>query len=260
MSFGKVNLAAVLKRDRLLVLFGLASLTLLAWLYIGRLAGSMGNMEIAMPYMQHWNVFDLALLLLMWVVMMVAMMIPSAAPMISMFVTIQRRRHRQLGPFVPTALFLMGYLVVWSGFSFLATIAQWGLHSASLLSSDMTSSSSLLGGTLLLTAGVFQWTSWKDTYLTQCRSVLGFLTSEWREGSWGAFVMGLRHGGYCLGCCWLLMALLFVVGVMNLLWIAAIAGFVLLERVVPAGIWVSRITGLGLMGWGLWIATNGFFG
>jgi predicted metal-binding membrane protein len=179
----------------------------------------------------------------MWAVMMVAMMTPSAAPMILTFATINRRRRAQQGPFVPTAVFALGYLLVWGGFSALATMAQWGLHTTALLSPMMASTSHVLGGLLLLAAGIFQWTPLKSTCLMQCRSPLGFITTEWREGVWGALQMGLWHGGYCVGCCWGLMALLFVAGVKNLIWVAAIAAFVLVEKVLPHGRLVGRVTG-----------------
>jgi predicted metal-binding membrane protein len=183
----------------------------------------------------------------MWVVMMVAMMVPTAAPMILMYVTINRRQQGQRASLLPTAVFLGGYLLVWTGFSALAALAQWGLHSAALLSSMMVNTSPVLGGVLLLSAGIFQWTPWKYTCLKHCRSPLGFLMTDWRDGTWGALQMGLRHGGYCTGCCWFLMALLFVAGVMNLLWVATITAFVLVEKIVPRGDLVGRIAGGGLV-------------
>ena len=244
-------LASVLRRDRLIVLGGLAGITALAWIYIGYLAWEMGHMDMsmdmAMPHMQTWGVTDLVLLFVMWAVMMVAMMVPSAAPMMLMYTTINRRRREQQQPYVPTAIFLAGYLLVWAGFSILATLAQWGLHSAALLSPMMVSTSPILGGLVLLAAGIFQWTPLKYTCLARCRSPLGFLMTDWREGHRGALIMGLRHGMYCVGCCWFLMALLFVAGVMNLLWVAAIAAFVLVEKVVPRGDLVGRVAGGGLV-------------
>jgi predicted metal-binding membrane protein len=133
---------------------------------------------------------------------------------------------------------------------------MWGLHTAALLSPMMVSTSPLLGGALLVVAGAFQWSPLKRVCLTHCRTPLGFLMGEWREGTWGALRMGLRHGSYCVGCCWVLMALLFVTGVMNLLWVAAIAAFVLVEKVAPAGPWLSRVTGLLLAGGGAWVVVR----
>ncbi len=250
----------VLGRDRIIVLSGLAAIVVLSWAYVFYLASDMQNMdmgtEMAMPQMQAWSVADLALTFVMWAVMMVATMTPSAAPMILMFAGINRRRRKQQVPYISTSVFLLGYLVVWAGFSVLATAAQWGLHTVSLLSTMMASTSPVFGGVLLLGAGIYQWTPLKHACLSNCRSPLGFILNEWREGRWGAFLMGLKHGGYCTGCCWLLMALLFVAGVMNLLWVAALAGFVLLEKVAPAGYRVSRVAGVMLIGGGVWMVAG----
>jgi predicted metal-binding membrane protein len=241
------TLEAVLKRDRTIVLAGLVGMTVLAWAYMGHMAWHMGHrdmsLDMVMPHMQAWSVLDLVMLGVMWAVMMVAMMVPSAAPMLLLFTTIHRRRCAQQQPYVPTAVFLAGYLLVWGGFSVLATLAQWGLHSAALLSPMMMRTSPMLGGLVLLAAGGFQWTPLKSTCLTHCRSPLGFLMTDWREGHRGTLIMGLRHGMYCVGCCWVLMALLFVAGVMNLLWVAAIAAFVLVEKRLPRGDLLGRVAG-----------------
>jgi predicted metal-binding membrane protein len=211
---------------------------------------------MAMAQPRPWGAVDFVLMSVMWAVMMVAMMVPTAAPMILTFSTVNRRRREQQRPYVPTGVFLAGYVVVWSAFAVAAALAQWGLHSASLLSPMMASTSPIFGGVLLVVAGAFQWSRLKYACLTQCRTPLGFIMSEWREGTKGAMVMGLRHGAYCLGCCWVLMALLFVLGVMNLLWIAALAGFVLLEKVAPGGFWISRVTGVLLAVWGVWMIAS----
>lgn len=247
---------AVLKRDGAIVLSGLALLAGLAWVYMFYLAGGMG--EMTGPQMQAWGAGEFTVLFVMWAVMMVAMMVPSAAPMILTFAMISRRRRQKQRSFVPTTVFLMGYLVTWTGFSLLLAFAQWGLHAAALLSPMMVSTSSVLSGCLLLGAGLFQWTRLKHACLSRCASPMGFLTAAWEEGTWGALRMGVKHGSYCIGCCWLLMLLLFATGVMNLLWVAVIAAFVLVEKVMPGSKWVSRGAGLGLMGWGLWMAVSGF--
>ena len=245
----------VLRRDRIVVLSSLAVITVLSWAYVSSLASDMQNMdittEIAMPQMQAWDVTDFALTFVMWAVMMVAMMTPSAAPMILMFAGVNRRRQKQQVPHVPTSVFLLGYLVVWAAFSVLATAAQWGLHAISLLSPMTVSTSPVLGGILLLIAGIYQWTPLKHACLSKCRSPLGFVLNEWREGRWGAFLMGIKHGSYCTGCCWSLMALLFVAGVMNLLWVAAIAGFILLEKVAPAGQRMGQAAGVLMVAGGV---------
>ncbi len=250
-------LERLIRRDRTVVAAGLVGMVALAWAYLVHMAWQMGGMEMgaemAMPRLEAWSAVDLLLLFLMWAVMMGAMMLPSAAPMILMFASVRRRRREQRRPYVSTAVFVLGYLLVWSAYAALATLGQWGLHRAALLSPMMVSTSPILGGALLIAAGLFQFTPLKHLCLTQCRSPFGFLSAEWRDGIAGALRMGLKHGSYCVGCCWILMALLFVAGVMNLLWIAAIAGFVLLEKIVPRGAWVSRAAGVFLLGWGAWM-------
>ena len=249
-----------------MIVAGLVGITALAWLYMIHEARAMVDtgvchcmgMKMSGPDTKPWSGLELVPLFLMWVEMMVAMMIPSAAPMILTFAAVNRKRREQERPFVPTGIFLLGYLVVWAGFSALAAIAQWVLHATALLSPMMVSTSPILGGILLIAAGVFQWTPLKNSCLTHCRSPLSFLMTAWREGKQGAFVMGLRHGIFCLGCCWVLMTLLFVLGVMNLLWIGALAGFVLIEKLVPAGQWVGRLTGGLLVGWGAWLILRAF--
>lgn len=240
------------------MLSGLAAITVLSWAYISYAASNMQHVnmgvatEMAMPRMyEAWGVAEFALTLVMWAVMMVAMMAPSAAPMILMFAGVNRGRKKQQAPYVPTSVFLLGYLIVWSAFSVLATSAQWGLHTVSLLSPMMVSTSPVLGGLLLLIAGIYQWTPLKHACLSKCRSPLGFVLNEWREGRWGAFRMGLKHGAYCTGCCWSLMALLFVAGVMNLVWVAAIAGFILLEKVAPAGKRMGQAAGVVMLAGGV---------
>jgi predicted metal-binding membrane protein len=154
---------------------------------------------------------------------------------------------------VPTAIFVLGYLAVWSGFSVVAALIQWGLHGAALLSPAMKSNSGWLGGVLLIFAGLFQWTPWKHSCLRHCASPLGFVLGDWREGWAGGFSMGLKHGAYCLGCCWLLMALLFVAGVMNIFWIAALSLLVLVEKLLPHARGTSGVIGAVCLGWGAWM-------
>jgi len=251
-------LEAALRRDRLIVAAGLLTLTGLAWVYIARMAATMpAHLGMAMPHARPWNVGETAGLAIMWIVMMIAMMIPSVAPVILLFASISRRRRVQGVLATPVSVFTLGYLLAWTGYAVLAALTQSALHSAALLSPAMASGSPLLGGGLLMLAGAYQWLPVKGACLSHCRSPLGFFTTEWREGVSGALLMGLRHGSYCVGCCWALMALLFVVGVMNLLWVVAIAGFVLAEKVVPNGRLLGRITGVLLAGWGLWMVVSG---
>jgi len=248
-----------LKRDRIIVLLGLAGIAILAWVYTVHAAWEMNNMDIETCMglsTKSWGPTELFLLFLMWTVMMAAMMIPSVSQMVLLYAGSVRRNGRETGVVRLTGMFVLGYLASWAGFSLLATLAQWGLHEAALLSPMMVSTSPLAGGAILIAAGVFQWTPLKHACLRHCRSPLGFLMSEWREGGVGAFVMGLRHGTYCVGCCWLLMAVLFVTGVMNLLWVAVIAAFVLIEKLAPSGEWAARTAGILLAGYGLWMISQ----
>jgi predicted metal-binding membrane protein len=248
-------LAAVLKRDRLIVGAGVILVTAIAWWYTVDAARGMGGvtMQMGRPDPNTWSIASLLPLFVMWVVMMVAMMLPSATPMILTFAAVARNRKRRQRPYVPVAVFAAGYLAIWGGFSAVATAAQWLLHREALLSPLMVSSSALLGGVLLLLAGVFQFTPLKRSCLTHCRAPLEFITAHWREGWGGAFVMGLEHGLFCIGCCWALMALLFVLGVMNLLWIAVLTVLVGLEKILPRRAFISRGTGVLLATWGLWV-------
>ena len=254
------------RSDRPVAAAGLALVTALAWLELWRMAAGVrpgtgtGMAAMAMGAMRGWSAAEVAGLFAMWAVMMAAMMLPSAAPMILLFASIERRRRERAAATAPTAALVAGYLLVWVGFSALAALTQVGLHQATLLSPAMASTSPFLGGALLLTAGLWQWFPVKQTCLHHCRSPFHFLQHEWREGAAGAVGMGVAHGFYCLGCCWALMALLFVGGVMNLLWVVAIAGLVLVEKVARAGPWVGRMAGLGLAGWGIWLLAMGAAG
>ena len=261
MSQPSTVLESVLKRDRAVVLAGLAALSAMAWAYLAHEAHAMyhtgvcrcAGMAMSGPDIRSWSPGTVVPLFLMWGEMMVAMMTPSAAPMILTFAMVNRKRREQERPFVPTGIFAAGYMAVWMLFSALAALAQWILHSTALLSPMMVSTSPLLGGFLLLAAGFFQWSPVKDSCLNHCRSPLVFLLTEWREGRAGAFVMGLKHGAYCTGCCWFLMALLFVTGVMNISWVAAFSVLVLVEKMTPARLRLDRWTGVALCAWGAWM-------
>jgi predicted metal-binding membrane protein len=250
------RLEAALRRDRMVILAGITMLALVTWAYLVYLAWEMGTMDhqmamdmtpgMVMPHMQSWGAIELLLLIMMWAVMMVAMMIPSVAPLILIFARANRQKgsRRVVGS---AGILLLGYLLVWLGFGAIAALVQWWLHSAALLSPMMKSTNPVLGGLLLAAAGVFQFTPLKRACLTRCRSPLTFLMSDWRAGQWGALVMGLKHGAYCVGCCWLLMTLLFVAGVMNLLWVALIAVLVLVEKIAPRGDLIGRCAGVALI-------------
>ncbi len=247
-------LEATLRRDRLVVTTGLLALAGLAWAYLANLAAPMAaHPGMAMPPAGPWTIGEMAGLAIMWIVMMIAMMIPSVAPVILLFGSVSRRRRAQGVLAAPVSVFTLGYLLAWTGYAVLAALVQSALHAAALLSPSMASASPLLGGGLLVLAGLYQWLPVKGACLSHCRSPIGFFSSEWREGVSGALLMGFRHGSFCVGCCWALMTLLFVAGVMNLVWVVAIAGFVLIEKVVPNGARLGRITGILLAGWGLWM-------
>ncbi len=235
---------------RLVVWTGLAGVTAIAWAYLFFLAAQMRAMgaPFAMPMTSAWAGKDLVLMWSMWAVMMAAMMIPSAVPMISAYSTTVDSPNSKLNGSTP--LFVGAYLTAWSGFAAVATGAQWLLHQAALVDAMGASKNALLGGVVLIGAGGYQFTVLKSACLKHCRTPLGFLLNEWREGSRGAVVMGLRHGSYCIGCCWALMAMLFVLGVMNLWWIAGVAAIVLLEKLIPSR-WLSRLLGGSLALWGI---------
>ena len=240
------------ERDRILILGALGALTAAGWSYVSWEAQTL-NCVRWMAGGKLWNLPGFLLMLGMWSVMMVAMMVPSATPMVLTFAQVNRRRRERAAPFVPTAVFLAGYLVVWTAFSVAATTAQFWLQQARLLSMELESTSTVFAACLLLGAGVFQWTPWKRQCLAHCAGPLSFLTTSWRDGRGGALVMGLHHGFYCLGCCWAVMALLFAAGVMNLLWVAGLSLFVLLEKMMPR--YVSRAGGVAMAvagGWMLW--------
>jgi predicted metal-binding membrane protein len=246
-----VDAAALPRRERAVILAALAGVTGLAWLYLVHLARGMD----AMPDMAGMSM-SAALTFLMWWVMMVGMMLPSALPMTLTFATVNRRR-RELGtPYVPTAVFVAGYLLAWGAFSLAATGAQWWLERAALMKPMLHLTSPLAGGLLFIAAGLYQLAPLKHACLRRCRSPLAFVLERWHDGTAGALRMGAEHGAYCLGCCAFLMALLFVGGVMNLLWAAAIAAFVLVEKLLPAGEAVARAAGLLAVGAGVWMVVR----
>jgi predicted metal-binding membrane protein len=273
-------LEAVLKRDRFVLATGLLLVIVAAWVWIMVGAGmSMNAFEMttiskqpdianasaavmkdtvisdtsaSMLVMQPavWTPGYALLMFSMWWVMMVAMMLPSAAPVLLLFARINRKQKNRAEPLVPTSIFALGYIVVWGGFSAVAAALQWSLERSGALSQAMVSTSLWLGAGILIAAGLWQLTPIKSVCLRHCRTPLGFLISRWRPGRSGALHMGLEHGAYCLGCCWFLMALLFFGGVMNLYWIAGLAVFVLLEKTIPFGNWLGRVVGIVLIGCG----------
>ena len=246
MSHDVSVLQAVLVRERLTVLAGLASAVALSWLYLVPASRDMyGAMDGLSAWMMQaeWDARYFVLIFLMWVVMMLGMMLPSAAPAILLYATVMRNSAQAEAPVARTYAFAGGYLLAWAGFSLAATLLQWGLAEAALLSMMMDSASPALGAALLVTAGVYQWTPLKEKCLTYCRGPATFLTQNFRPGIRGALVLGAHHGLYCVGCCWALMLLLFFGGVMSLFWIGAITIFVLLEKLAPFGVQGGRLSG-----------------
>lgn len=244
-------LLGLLLSQRIAIVAALAGLVVLCWLYLFDEAAQMAAMapDMAMPPK---GAVDLVLLLVMWWIMMIGMMLPGAAPMILTFAAVNRGRRARRQPYTPTALFTTGYFLAWGGFSVAATLAQWGLERASLLSPmAMKITSPLFGGLLFIAAGLYQFTPLKYACLSSCRSPLDFVVNHWRDGAGGAVRMGVSHGLYCLGCCWILMALLFVGGAMSLLWVATLAAVVLAEKLFTPGVWIARLVGLLLTAWGI---------
>jgi predicted metal-binding membrane protein len=257
---GPSLLEALLRRDRAVVIAALLAVIAVSWLWIVLGAG-MGMSAIEMTRMPRdmvmtpavWSLGYAALIFAMWSVMMVAMMLPSAAPILLIFARISRREDDAQRPWTPTGCFAAGYLTVWIGFSVVAAALQWGLEGSGLLSAMMVPTVAWLGAIVLIAAGLWQFTPLKYACLRQCRSPIGFLTQRWRAGRAGAFRMGLQHGTYCLGCCWFLMALLFFGGVMNLWWIGGLAAYVLMEKLFPMGHWLGYGVGVGLVAWGAYL-------
>jgi predicted metal-binding membrane protein len=259
-------LEQVLRRDRAIVILALAVITLLAWGYTVWLAENMNVGGMAMPSgramaallapaFKPWTLTDFIVMFVMWTVMMIGMMVPSAAPMILIYARVGRQAALQGMPLAATGFFAGGYLLAWTAFSLVATIGQWLLERAALLTPMMATANGVLGALVLIAAGVFQWTPAKDSCLKHCQAPLSFIQQYggFRRDPLGSLAVGFRSGAFCIGCCWALMALLFVGGVMNIVWIAGLTIFVLLEKVVPAGRSISRASGAGLTIWGVWL-------
>jgi predicted metal-binding membrane protein len=278
-------LEAVLRRDRAVVTASLVVIAAVAWIYVLWLAadmampgmapvasgGDMAGMDMSgtgmgsagmgaevAPGFRVWETADFAFIFAMWAVMMVGMMTPSVAPMLLLYAGVGRRAEASGRPIASTAWFFAGYLLVWVIFSMVATGAQWLLTGLALLSPSMAANSAVLGGVVLIAAGLYQWTPMKSVCLSQCQAPIAFLSSHggFRTAPLGALRLGMEHGAYCLGCCWALMALLFVGGVMNVLWIAGIAVLVLVEKTVPTGRLVPRVSGALLMAAGGWLVSG----
>lgn len=243
-------------RDAVIVAIALLALAGSAWAYTTHMAVMMAHMDHAGMRAPTMRWLDLALLFAMWVIMMVAMMTPAVGPMTYAFATINRRRRERAEPYVATAIFVAGYVLAWAGFSAATTALQVALHHFGLLDPMMTQTSPALSAALFFAAGLYQWSSLKETCLTRCRSTDGFILSHWQEGPDGAVVMGLKHGLYCIGCCTPLMMLLFAGSVMDLRWVAGLTALVMIEKLLPRPDLWRRLIGLGLLVAGAVIATS----
>jgi predicted metal-binding membrane protein len=264
---------AVLRRDRVVVVLALTFLTVLAWSYLLWLSAdmNMGGMDMTglrmipsgmglmMPADMPWRALEFVFVFAMWTVMMVGMMTPSAAPMFLMYARIGRQIEAQSRPLAATVWFAVGYFLAWVGFALLATLLQWALDRSALLDFTMTSTSSLLGGLLFVSAGLYQWSSLNELCLAQCQRPFEFVMRHggYRRDAPGSAMLGLRHGAYCVGCCWTLMALLLVGGVMNLLWIVLLALLAFLERLPSMGRLIARLAGIVLIAAGAWLVSMG---
>lgn len=249
--------ATAARRDRAILVAGLVGIAGLAWGYMIRMSSEAAPGHschgVAEPLVRPWGGWEFLMAFSMWAAMIVAMMLPIVTPWLLALSGAKRDSDLGAAPFGTVGFFLLGYVVVWTGYSAAAAAGQWGLGAAALLSPRLVSTSPLLGGYLLVVAGVYQWTPWRDACMKHCRSPLVFFMTSWREGRWGAFAMGFRHGLYCVGCCWILMALSFVFGVMNLLWMAGVTLFILAEKIASWGPRFGKAAGLVLAGYGLWM-------
>jgi predicted metal-binding membrane protein len=262
-------LEALLRRDRLIVASALGAIAALAWAYVLWLAADMdmggmnmsgfrmvpAGMGIMAPAAAPWSAVEFALVFVMWAVMMVGMMAPSAAPMILLYARAGRQQRIAGKPLAATGWFAAGYFLAWGAFSLTATLAQWVLEREALLDARMASSNIVLGAIVLIAAGIYQWLPIKDACLAQCQTPFRFLMTHggFRTDIPGCLKLGFLHGTYCVGCCWVLMAVLFVVGVMNVLWIAILALLVLLEKLTPWGRQIARVVGAVCIVAGVWM-------
>lgn len=258
----KSSLEILIQRDRLWITLALVASISLAWAWLLRESSSMdmmvseakrhAAMGMAAMSMRTWSVSDWPAVFVMWAVMMAGMMLPSAAPVILLVLGAYRLRKDDRAR-LAAMMFMGGYVLVWTAFSALAAGGQIALHRAAVLNDDMRLHSTVLSGVILLAAGIYQWLPVKTRCLVRCQAPLAFLTQHWRPGVRGGLLMGLNHGASCVGCCWLLMLLLFVLGVMNLAWVAALAVFVLLEKLAPGGAAVGRVAGIAAACWGIYL-------
>ena len=275
--------AAVVRRDRVVIVLAVALLTALAWGYLLWLSAdmNMGGMDMGgmdmggidmtalrmipsgmglmVPAEMPWRAMEFAFVFVMWTVMMVGMMTPSAVPMFLMYARVGRQIEAQGKSLSATLWFAAGYFLVWVAFALFATLMQWALERTALLDFTMASTDNVLGGLVFVAAGLYQWTRLNDLCLAQCQRPFAFVMGHggYRRDAPGCVMLGLRHGAYCVGCCWALMALLLVGGVMNVLWIVLLALLAFLERVTSMGRLIARLAGIVLVAGGAWLFSMG---
>jgi predicted metal-binding membrane protein len=242
-------LETLLRRDRWIAEVGLLLLAALGWIYIIGLNEGAWPSLMAMPMRHGWTAADILLTYLMWLVMMIAMMTPAVVPTILLIATVERRRG-QSRPSRSAGLALLGYFTVWAGACILATLLQYGLHEGGIIYGAMSPLGARMAGVSLILVGIFELTPAKAACLRLCRSPVETIARYWRPEPGSSLQVGLRHGLYCLGCCWALMLMLFVTGVMNLLWIAILSALVLAEKLLPQARLLSRLAGVAILAWG----------
>ena len=250
------TLAPLSHKDKSIVYIGVIAVMLVSWLYLLNMAEQHSRMDMSMMSMPQSDLgygstlYDFLILFLMWSVMMTAMMLPGILPATTIFAAFNQRKKAHAKPYVRTYIFVMAYLSAWIACSVLFALTQSSLSTAGVLDSAMKTNNSLLSGGILILAGIYQWTPLKEACLRQCRSPFGFFIARWREGHWGAIYMGWRYGLFCVGCCWALMAIMFSVGAMNILWMAILSLFVLCEKIFPQSTLLRNIAGILLVCWG----------
>lgn len=253
----------LVKHERVVAAAGLAALAILAWLFVldgagtGMSVRAMSTWRFPPPLLpaanESWPAVYWLVMLAMWWVMMIAMMVPSAAPAILVYARVARHAQKggQAASVAPVGWFAAGYLLAWLAFSIAAVLVQWGLERLGLMHMMMMwSLDTTLSAAILLAAGLYELSPFKDGCLRSCRMPAEFLARNWRPGIGGAIRLGVAHGLYCVGCCAMLMALLFVGGIMNLIWIAGLSGLILAEKLLPAGRHLARLTGIALIAGG----------
>ena len=276
-----INFEKAPLKDRIIVYLGIILILAVSWGYIIGMGWHMGtlpfgtepmkmdgsiNMDMNsksllesvltwMPPMSGiWSFSDFFLLFIMWAVMMIAMMTPSILPMIMLFTSLNSKKIKENKPSASPLNLLMGYLLSWVLFSLVITFPQYGLHKIGLLTPMMEPTHAALGGVILMLAGIYQFTPFKDACLSVCQSPLSFMMNNWRDGNLGAFLIGYKHGFYCVGCCWFLMLTLFALGVMNIMWVAILTIFVMFEKLsVKFPLQYRYFTGFVFLGWGTFI-------